>query len=316
MDKALTECHPAFAAGNLALITGASSGIGRAATHTYISAGIYVAMVDIDEKDLAATFAELEPIAKAANAQLKKYVCDVGSLEQMQGLRQQVEADFSGIRISILMNNAGKNGFARKIEDDRKLWDNVLATNMMGVINGTQVFLPHMKQGDAPGLIINTGSKQGITAPPGNLCYNVAKSAVKTFTEGLHYELREEKPNLNCFLLVPGWTNTSIQVKSDQEAGLTREMFSEANPSKGAWMPQQVVDFMLKTIQEGKFYIICPDNDVTREVDNARMTWAMQDITQDRPPLSRWHPEWKDKFTDYVKDKLPSFVPDVKTTTQ
>merc|ERR1740121_2579519 len=79
-----------------------------------------------------------------------------------------------------------------------------------------------MKQGEAPGIIVNTGSKQGITAPPGNLCYNVSNAAVKSFTEGLHYELREEKPNLNCFLLVPGWTNTSIQLKSDQENGLTR----------------------------------------------------------------------------------------------
>jgi len=316
MDKALAEYHPAFSAGNLALITGASSGIGKAAVRTYTSAGINVAMVDIDEKELATTFAELEPIAKGASSELKKYVCDVGSLDQMQRLRKKVEADFPGIRISILMNNAGKNGFARKIEDDRKLWDNVLATNMMGVINGTQVFLPHMKQGEAPGIIVNTGSKQGITAPPGNLCYNVAKAAVKSFTEGLHYELREDKPNLNCFLLVPGWTNTSIQLKSDRENGITREMFSEATPSQGAWMPQQVVDFMLETIEEGKFYIICPDNDVTREVDNARMTWAMQDITHDRPPLSRWHPDWKDKFTDYVKSKLPDFVPDVKTTTQ
>jgi hypothetical protein len=46
---------------------------------------------------------------------------------------------------------------------------------------------------------------------------------------------------------------------------------------------------------------VCPDNDVDRETDNLRMTWAMQDITQDRPPLSRWHPDWKDKFSEYLE---------------
>ena len=77
--------------------------------------------------------------------------------------------------------------------------------------------------------------------------------------------------------------------------------FHEDNPASGAWMPQQVVDFMISELDRGLFYIICPDNDVDRETDNLRMTWTMQDITLNRPPLSRWHPEYKDKFTEFLK---------------
>ena len=71
-------------------------------------------------------------------------------------------------------------------------------------------------------------------------------------------------------------------------------------------MPQQVVDFMMEQLDQGKFYIICPDNDVDRETDNLRMTWTMQDITQDRPPLSRWHPDYKDKFNAFLEENKKS----------
>ena len=67
-------------------------------------------------------------------------------------------------------------------------------------------------------------------------------------------------------------------------------------------MPQQMVDFMVEELDKGSFYIVCPDNDVDRETDNLRMTWTMQDITQDRPPLSRWHPDYKEKFTEFLED--------------
>ena len=54
------------------------------------------------------------------------------------------------------------------------------------------------------------------------------------------------------------------------------------------------------TMAAGDFYILCPDNDVTRAMDNARMTWAMQDLTQNRPPLSRWHPDYEHAFAEFL----------------
>lgn len=58
---------------------------------------------------------------------------------------------------------------------------------------------------------------------------------------------------------------------------------------------------LIEGLNAGDFYIICPDNDVTREIDNRRMYWAMQDIIQNRPPLSRWHPDYKDEFAHFIQ---------------
>lgn len=78
---------------------------------------------------------------------------------------------------------------------------------------------------------------------------------------------------------MPGWTTTG---KNEHKAG--------------AWLPEQVVDYMLSHLKSGDFYIICPDDDVSTEMDRARITWAAGDITENRPALSRWHPDYYDQF--------------------
>jgi hypothetical protein len=55
----------------------------------------------------------------------------------------------------------------------------------------------------------------------------------------------------------------------------------------------------------GDFYIICPDNDVTRDIDNRRILWAAEDIIRDRPALSRWHPDYKDEFATFLASEAP-----------
>eukprot|EP00521_Asterionellopsis_glacialis_P019158 CAMPEP_0195316596 /NCGR_PEP_ID=MMETSP0708-20121125/3705_1 /TAXON_ID=33640 /ORGANISM="Asterionellopsis glacialis, Strain CCMP134" /LENGTH=174 /DNA_ID=CAMNT_0040382051 /DNA_START=30 /DNA_END=557 /DNA_ORIENTATION=- len=169
-----------------------------------------------------------------------------------------------------------------------------------------------MKESDEPGIIVNTGSKQGITMPPGNLTYNMSKAALKAYTEGLEHEFMKERSESNgklkAALLVPGWVNTSIVLKVERakatEAGNAFDansvFFHEDKPATGAWMPSQIVDFMVQELNKNRFYIICPDNDVDRETDNLRMTWTMQDITEDRAPLSRWHPDYTEKFTEFL----------------
>ena len=63
---------------------------------------------------------------------------------------------------------------------------------------------------------------------------------------------------------------------------------------------------MLAGIEAGDFYILCPDNDVTRPMDNARMEWAMGDLIENRPPLSRWHPDYADAFAAFLAERLRS----------
>jgi NAD(P)-dependent dehydrogenase (short-subunit alcohol dehydrogenase family) len=175
--------------------------------------------------------------------------------------------------VSVLMNNAALAGGADALSSPR-VWDSVIGINLMGVFNGVQAFVPAMIDSGRPGIVINTGSKQGITQPPGNTAYNVSKSAVKAPTEGLAHTLREKtSKRITAHLLIPGFTFT----------GMTR---AGGEKPAAAWTAEQVADFMFGRLEAGDFYILCPDNDVTREMDERRMVWAMGDIIENRPALS------------------------------
>lgn len=171
-----------------------------------------------------------------------------------------------------------------------------METNLFGVINGLNTFVPSFqsRKSSNPSAIILTGSKQGITNPPGNPAYNATKSAVKTLAEHLSYDLRGS--NTSVHLLVPGWTFTGL---SGGGPVPTKE-----KPA-GAWAPSQVAEFMEKKINDGKFYIICPDNDVTEDKDKRRMLWSVGDIVYERPPLTRWRDEYKGEAEEWMaKQKI------------
>ena len=68
----------------------------------------------------------------------------------------------------------------------------------------------------------------------------------------------------------------------------------------GAWTPEQVADYLYKKMEEDKFYVICPDNDVSEDLDKKRMLWSTGDAIHGRPPLSRWREDWKDRAADEI----------------
>jgi NAD(P)-dependent dehydrogenase (short-subunit alcohol dehydrogenase family) len=211
---------------------------------------------------------------------------DVSIMEDVQRLKQIAYQSFG--EVAVLMNNAGIGNGGGPFEHYER-WQRVLAVNLWGVINGSHAFAQAMAAQGTPAAIINTGSKQGITCPPGDTAYNVSKAGVKVLTEALAHSLRNEEGNrISAHLLVPGSTFT----------GMTARGRSEKPP--GAWTPDQVIDMMVDSMGRGDFYIICPDNEVTREVDNRRILWAAEDIIRNRPPLSRWHPDYKDAFNAFL----------------
>jgi NAD(P)-dependent dehydrogenase (short-subunit alcohol dehydrogenase family) len=279
--------HPAIAKENVAVITGGASGIGLAAAAHFAADGMKVCIADIGADNLRAAEARLSSVAPGGAASIMTAKVDVSSRDELVALEAAVQQRFGGT--DILMNNAGISPGA-KMFGPLENWQRLLAVNLWGVIHGTQVFAPHMIERGRPGLIINTGSKQGITTPPGEPAYNVSKAGVKAFTEALQHELRNtEGCRITAHLLIPGHVFT----------GLTARGRTEKPP--GAWTGEQTVDFMIKSLEAGDFYILCPDNDVPRSLDERRMLWAIGDIVENRPALSRWHPDYAEAFAAFIK---------------
>lgn len=169
------------------------------------------------------------------------------------------------------------------------------------MIHGVGTFLPLVQKAavSKPTSIVITGSKQGITNPPGNPAYNASKAAVKSLAEQLSWDLKETKTSVH--LLVPGWTHTGlvssrasipINMTNMNGGGQTGAGQGKEKPP-GAWAPEQVADYLYEKMEQEKFYIICPDNEVTEETDKKRMLWSAGDVIYGRPPLSRWREEWK-----------------------
>jgi NAD(P)-dependent dehydrogenase (short-subunit alcohol dehydrogenase family) len=281
--------HSALSPNNVAVITGGASGIGLAAAKRFAALGMRVCIADVEADRLSQAAAALAEAAQGGAAGVMTAVTDVSNLDDVVRLESAVRERFGGA--DVLMNNAGVQP-GSKMFGPAQNWQRVLGVNLWGVIHGTQVFAPGMIARGRPGLIINTGSKQGITTPPGDPAYNVSKAGVKAFTEALQHELRNAAGSrLSAHLLIPGFVFTGLTARGRTE-----------KPA-GAWTAEQTVDFMLERIGAGDFYILCPDNDVPRSLDEKRILWAARDIVENRPALSRWHPDFAETFAAFVEGK-------------
>jgi len=267
-----------FSTGKNALITGAASGVGLAVAKLCASHGMNLHLVDNNSSAL--TEAKNGITTKGT---LETHTLDVASLDDWSSLKSTL--DKSNTKLDFLHLNAGIG--AKGDWTDSAYFHKIFDVNFFGVINGINTFVPHFQNNssDAKAIVV-TGSKQGITNPPGNPAYNASKSALKSITEHLSFDLAKSSPKTSVHLLVPGWTFT----------GLTGGGSTKAKPD-GAWSAEQVADFLYKKMGEGKFYVMCPDNDVDWETDRKRMMWTMGDVVYERQPQSRWRDEFKEEAT-------------------
>lgn len=271
--------------GNTAVVTGGAGGIGLEAARRFASAGMNVVLIDMKNDALSAAAGELSGHGGDVIAE----TCDVSDPAALNAVRDRVHDKFG--KVHCLMNNAGIGRMGTKPWEDLDAFNTLVSINLMGVLHGCHAFMPGMLAHGEAAAVINTGSKQGITRPPGNYAYNLSKAGVLAYTESIAHALRQEEDcQVSAHLLIPAFVYTP--------------MISAFVPQKPpfAATAEETVDFMMASLEKGDFYILCPDNETPRPLDEKRIQWTADDLIKNRPALSRWHPDFEAEFKAFMDD--------------
>jgi len=199
-------------AGKVAVVTGASRGIGRATALAFARAGAQVVLAARSTSQspgkLPGTIDEVACQIEALGGRALAVPTDVTKDEQVEALVQRTLAELG--RVDVLVNNAAVNYPYPFVDTPMRRWDLVLNVNLRGTVLCTKLFLPHMLA-RGQGAIVNLSSYLAMASVPRTLAYGVSKMAIERFTEGLARELAGSGVSVNCLrievdIATEGWT--------------------------------------------------------------------------------------------------------------
>jgi len=186
--------------GKVALITGASRGIGEATAHILAGYGATVVLA-------ARSSGDIDRIAKEIGSKARAIVCDVANYDEVAKAVELATNQFGGL--DILVNNAGMiDPVARIADSDPEAWSKVVDVNLKGAYYGVRAALPAMKKRGG-GVIINISSGAATSALEGWSHYCTTKAAVLMLTKSVHKEYADE--GIRCVGLSPGTVATNMQ---------------------------------------------------------------------------------------------------------
>lgn len=247
--------------GKTAFVTGGAGGIGLEFARIFLREGMNVAIADIEQ-------AALERALQALGAgpdRVRGFPCDASDRASLQAAADAAIAAFG--RVHLVCNNAGVGGRAGGIEElSERQWQWVLSVNLMGVVHGVAIFLPHMRAHGEGGHFVNTASMAGMLGQPHNGPYSASKAAVVGVSESLFYELRGA--NIGVSVLCPGFARTGIAASERNApadlAAQAGEPLSAAGAAYAAQArqavnsgiePAEVAARTLQGIRDGDLYI-------------------------------------------------------------
>lgn len=230
--------------GKVALITGASRGIGKSIAVKFASEGADIAFSDLNrDENMEATENEL----KAMGVKTIGYASNAASFSDSEKLAEQVIADFG--RIDILVNNAGitrDNLLLRMSEQD---WDAVLTVNLKSVFNLTKAVQRYMIK-QKGGSIINMSSVVGVNGNAGQSNYSASKAGMIGFTKSIAQELGSR--NIRSNAIAPGFIETEMTHKLPDDV---RKEWIKTIPLRRSGKPEDVADVAVFLASEYSSYV-------------------------------------------------------------
>lgn len=193
----------------IALITGASRGIGKGIALKFAQQGATILLVGRKMPDLEAAAEEIRALGGKADC----FTADVAKEDDVTHLVDQVMAKYG--RVDILVNNAGISKEMPLMEMPVSVFDEIMTTNMRSVMLVTKAILPHMVE-QKGGSIINIGSGAALRGLPGSVAYSASKAAVVCFTQALGDEVRKVEPSIRINAICPGPVDTELFQKSER----------------------------------------------------------------------------------------------------
>lgn len=236
--------------GKTAFITGAASGIGFSLARACGELGMRVMLADIDREQLDLAVAGLTD----AGVDAAGVVCDVTSEESLRAAAHATIEQFG--KVHLLVNNAGVLVVGGVGENSLGTWRWALDVNVMGVVNGVEVFLPLLRDHGEGAHILNTASVGGHVGFGGVLAYSTTKHAVIGYTEALADQLKDE--GIGVSALCPGFTRTRIadteRFEGNREGDVGADRGFGAAVESGM-SPDVVARYALEQVQAGALYI-------------------------------------------------------------
>ncbi|MFE2640752.1 SDR family oxidoreductase [Streptomyces scopuliridis] len=269
--------------GQLVLVTGAASGIGRAIAFAFAEAGARIVAVDRDAEGAART-AELARLIGAPDAWAEP--ADVGDGQAMEKLAERVATEY-GI-VDVLVNNAGIGLSGAFLDTTAEDWKKVLDVNLWGVIHGCRLFGKQMAERGQGGHIVNTASAAAYQPSKALPAYSTSKAAVLMLSECLRTELAGQ--GIGVSAICPGFVNTGI-TSTAHFAGVSAEE-EERRRRKSArlyglrnYPPEKVADAVLRAVVRNQAVV-----PVTPEARGARLLsrfapGALRALARVEPPL-------------------------------